>query len=85
MNFYICSKCYGTGFVDSEVVCPKCNGKKILDWIENITGVYDNKNKLSIKKFISSKHPNRVKEGMIYYNVDQNKNYIYLEGKWNKL
>lgn len=40
-----CDKCSGTGFVvsqsnpDLEDLCPKCRGKRKLDWIENIVGV----------------------------------------------
>ena len=46
----ICDKCGGRGFtkegtpttdgtIIQEMNCPKCRGKKELDWIENIIGV----------------------------------------------
>jgi len=47
-----CSRCNGQGLVKNEVVdistgmltryngvCPKCRGKRKVDWIENIIGV----------------------------------------------
>jgi DnaJ-class molecular chaperone len=47
---YICDKCNGRGSLptrnpDVVTKCPKCNGKKKLDWIENIVGVTKNKPK----------------------------------------
>ncbi len=40
----ICDECNGMGYVYRDATehrdtCIKCNGNKILDWIENITGV----------------------------------------------
>jgi len=41
---YLCDKCNGKGNIptknpDVVKVCPKCHGKKELDWIENVVGV----------------------------------------------
>lgn len=41
---YVCDKCNGKGNLPTknpDVVkqCPKCYGKKKLDWIENVVGV----------------------------------------------
>lgn len=39
-----CSECKGSGEVMGDYpygeICPKCNGKGTLDWIENIVGVH---------------------------------------------
>lgn len=45
---YLCDKCNGRGSLptrnpDVVTKCPKCHGKKKLDWIENIIGVTKNK------------------------------------------
>ena len=52
-GYYKCSRCNGTGKVEfhsedhsewsfsTNDRCPKCHGKKILDWVENVTGVKD--------------------------------------------
>jgi len=37
----LCSECGGYGFIDNNT-CPKCHGHKILDWVNNITGVDEN-------------------------------------------
>jgi len=45
---YLCDKCNGRGSLptrnpDVVTKCPKCHGKKKLDWIENVIGVTKNK------------------------------------------
>jgi hypothetical protein len=39
-GYIICSKCNGKGRLFSGI-CPKCWGKKKLDWIENVVGVQE--------------------------------------------
>lgn len=43
-GYVICSKCNGEGRIKHKGsrwsdICPKCWGKKKLDWIENVVGV----------------------------------------------
>ncbi|MGD2073224.1 MAG: hypothetical protein PVG65_07040, partial [Candidatus Thorarchaeota archaeon] len=41
-EFKQCDYCHGTGIdpkAKPKQICEKCQGKKSLDWIENITGV----------------------------------------------
>lgn len=38
-----CDKCDGTGVKPNSQppeICEKCQGKLVLDWIENVTGAY---------------------------------------------
>ena len=62
MEYIKCDKCNGNGIVlEKEFlgnICPKCDGKKELDWVENIVGV---KRKFSFEAF-SSIIPNEVVE-----------------------
>ncbi len=42
-EFIRCDKCDGTGIKSKShppELCEKCQGKLMLDWIENITGAY---------------------------------------------
>lgn len=52
---YICNKCNGKGHLptknpDVVKMCPKCHGKKELDWIENVVGVTKTKEPFDIHK-----------------------------------
>ena len=72
-DYYICDKCNGEGAIYEDfndkcddplyepyklgTICPKCNGHKKLDWLENIFG--KRPTKFTEEDFFKQEYPNK--------------------------
>ena len=74
-EYYICDKCNGEGSIYEDfsegdplwepeyqlgTICPKCNGHRKLDWIENIVGKQPTQ--FSEEDFFKQEYPNKFED-----------------------
>jgi hypothetical protein len=71
---YICSDCYGNGYIESSFdersICNKCNGHGGFNWIENVFGY------INVDKGIDFSTFNNIKEHNIKIHLRKETNFL---------